>query len=231
MSASIVCLDSGDGRRRTTYELTSGQSVVFGWREQGGALTLGGDVDSVAGRIHALDDYWLMTNQSRSRTYCVENLEGAGEFVKVQARRSGVPIPFELSRIVLTVPCRHGEFTVFGPEPTNQGDRGAARDSLLNENSRYYMVLVCLCEPRLRDCGTAAVPTPGQVCQRLSGFADDRALTRSAVNYHIDYLTKKLDVRTPAGQAWTWKRETLVRLALKFDLVRPEHLGLLPSAG
>jgi hypothetical protein len=55
----------------------------------------------------------------------------------------------------------------------------------------------------------------------------------SAVIFHIDYLaTSKLRVRERAGAEDTpridWKREALVSLALRFDLVREEHLALLP---
>lgn len=210
------------------HELSEGQSMPFGWRKPDGALALGDDVSVVAGHIRAHDDYWLMTNESRSGTYCVENLEGAGEYVKVQPRRAAVPIPFELSRVLLGVPYRHGNFTVFAPERADSGESEGEPIALLDESSRYFMVLVCLCEPRLRDCGAAAVPTPGEVSRRLAQFSDDRALTRSAVNYHIDYLVEKLRMFAPAGESRTWKREALVAIALKFDLVRQGHLRLLP---
>jgi len=86
-------------------------------------------------------------------------------------------------------------------------------------------VLGWLCEPRLRHCDGAAVPTPAQVSARLS--TADRPLGRSAVNYHIDYVATKLGIVAPRGMTRAWKRVTLVTLALKFDLVRPEHLGLI----
>ncbi|MFC4908262.1 hypothetical protein [Actinomadura gamaensis] len=246
MNTVIICLDRGRGRPPRVHELADGESVVFGWAspradgpDAGGrddaalALALGEDEVGVpAGRIRAVDGYWLMTNQSRWRTYCVENLEGGGEYVKVPARRVGMPVPFELSRVRLGLPHRHGRFTVFAPERGELGvpDATGDRTSPLDEASRYFMVLVCLCEPRLRDCCSAAVPTPGQVSARLAAFGDDRALTRSAVNYHIDYLAEKLEVAGPPGGPRTSKRETLAALALKFDLVREEHLALLPAA-
>ena len=53
------------------------------------------------------------------------------------------------------------------------------------------------------------------------------------MNFQIDYLARtKLRVRTPDGEGGPgkadWQREALVRLALRFDLVRDEHLSLLP---
>lgn len=147
--------------------------------------------------------------------------------MKVRSGRAGVPIPFELSRVTLTVGAGSNSFTVYAPErrPTAEPDGGGV--PLLDEESRYFQVLVCLCEPRLRDCGAAAVPTPAQVSARLS--AAGVPLGRSAVNYHIDYLCKKLGTAPPRGMTRAWKRDTVVTLALKFDLVRPEHLGLIPG--
>lgn len=73
---------------------------------------------------------------------------------------------------------------------------------------------------------------PHEIVERLRPLESCRDLTRSAVNYHIDYLTSvKLRLRsgnedeTRVGA----KREDLVTLALRFDLVREEHLALLPQ--
>ncbi|SDT83036.1 hypothetical protein SAMN05216371_7848 [Streptomyces sp. TLI_053] len=223
--AARSVLISLDGRS-PALELPEGDSVRFGWRA--GEITVGTDRALTAGRIDAFGDYWLMSNCGAAGTYCVENLEGAGEYVKVRAGRARVPIPFELSRVTLTVGAGSNSFTVFAPEhgATVQPD-GGALPLLLDEQSRYFQVLVCLCEPRLRDCGAAAVPTPAQVSARLS--AAGVPLGRSAVNYHIDYLVKKLGSAPPRGMTRAWKRDTVVTLALKFDLVRPEHLRLIPG--
>ncbi|MEV6850973.1 hypothetical protein [Actinoplanes sp. NPDC051411] len=217
----LICLDG----RSPAVELPDGDSVLFGWH--GGEITVGTDRALTAGRIHAFGDYWLMSNCGAAGTYCVENLEGAGEYVKVRAGRAGVPIPFELSRVTLTVGAGDNSFTVYAPEPRPAAGPEAAAIPLLDETSRYFQVLVSLCEPRLRDCGVAAVPTPAQVAARLS--AAGRPLGRSAVNYHIDYLAKKLGIVAPRGMTRAWKGVTLATQALKFDLVRPEHLGLLPG--
>ena len=217
----LICLDGPS----PVVELTNGDSVLFGWR--GGEITVGTDQALTAGRIHAFGDYWLMSNSGAVGTYCVENLEGAGEYVKVRPGSVRVPIPFELSRVTLSVGAGDNSFTVYAPERRATAEPDTAGIPLLDEESRYFQVLVCLCEPRLRDCGVAAVPTPAQVSARLS--AADRPLGRSAVNYHIDYLATKLGIVAPRGMTRAWKRDTLVTLALKFDLVRPEHLALIPG--
>jgi hypothetical protein len=77
----------------------------------------------------------------------------------------------------------------------------------------------------------------GEIVDRLRPIESCQDLTRSAVNYHIDYLASvklRLDgtdeVGTPReGGRVGAKREDLVTLALRFDLVREEHLSLLPE--
>src|SRR5690606_1199793 len=55
-------------------------------------------------------------------------------------------------------------------------------------------------------------------------------LSRTAVNFHIDYLAReKLRVKEPSGAGRAdWQRAAPVSVALRFDLVRAEHLHLLP---
>ncbi|GAA2893094.1 hypothetical protein GCM10011428_02050 [Streptomyces violaceus] len=100
---------------------------------------------------------------------------------------------------------------------------------------------MALCEPRLRDPSDSALPGVGTdrgAAAATGGLPD---LTRSAVNYHIDYLAfakLRLDLaRRPLpgadGGRTGAKRTRLASVALRFGLVREEHLGLLPprSAG
>ena len=62
-------------------------------------------------------------------------------------------------------------------------------------------------------------------------------LSRAAVNFHIDYLARaKLRVKVTAAEKQEgepakadWQRAAIVTLALQFDLVRHEHLALLPA--
>ncbi|MFC7309688.1 serine/threonine protein kinase [Streptomyces monticola] len=194
-----------------------------------------------AGQITAAEDYWRLSNFSQNSTYVVENLEGAGEHVKVAPGRVGAPVPFEFSRVLL--PGTEGEacFKVFAPEHAYLDSeeqlphRGEPTTSpfALDPTSKYFLVLLALCEPRLRQASSAAVPGVGEVLERLRDVPGCDGLSRSAVNYHIDYLASvKLRLRedrdgmAEAAQVGG-KREELVAFALRFDLVREHHLDLL----
>ncbi|PBC70799.1 hypothetical protein BX265_5356 [Streptomyces sp. TLI_235] len=198
-----------------------------------------------AGELTAASDYWRLSNFSRSATYVVENLEGAGEHLKVAPGRLGAPVPFEFSRVVLPSLGGGCHFKVFAPQHAYLdravgGPPGEHTVSpfALDATAKYFLVLVALCEPRLRGT-SAAAPGVGDVVERLRTGPGDPGPTRSAVNYHIDYLAEsKLRLRTDgrdggpagpgAGAGPLRKREELVGLALRFDLVREEHLALLP---
>ncbi|MEY9934506.1 hypothetical protein ABH926_009174 [Catenulispora sp. GP43] len=199
-------------------------------------------VSRLAGRIRAVDDYWTISNLSSRATYIVENPEGGGEFVKVAQGRLDMPVPFEISKLV--VPGRDGQLsvTIFAPEHvyvTKAVSHGALKTQaafLLNESAKYFLVLVALCEPRLRDGASVVLPSVPQIVERLRGLESCRDLTRSAINFHIDYLARtKLRVRDVAPDSGEkedkadWQRAALVSTALRFNLVREEHLSLLPS--
>jgi hypothetical protein len=226
--------------------LGPGQEVLFGRGAPACPVQLCIDhpgVPRLAGRIAAAADHWALSNFSLDRTYLVENPEGAGEHLKVAPRRLGAPIPFELARVVLPVEADTGtvEFLVFAPQhrfadggglPPADGQTTMAAFSL-DETAKYFLVLVALCEPRLRDDSSAALPTDTEVIDRLRPLPPCQDLTRSAVNFHIDYLARiKLRLResgTPGRPRLDWRRAALVSFALRFDLVRHEHLALLPA--
>jgi hypothetical protein len=188
-------------------------------------------VSRLAGRIHAVEDYWTISNLSRDTTYVVENPEGGGEFVKVPPRRIGAPVPFEFSRVVLPAERGPASFLVFAPEHafTDTGGLVTGEETAtaypLDETAKYFQVLVALCEPRLREPSSTVLPNVPQLLERLP----EGAFTRSSIGFHIEYLARdKLRVREPSqpGRA-DWQRSALVALALRFDLVREEHLALL----
>ncbi|MBN1171751.1 MAG: serine/threonine protein kinase [Micromonosporaceae bacterium] len=223
--------------------LSPGQTATFG---RGTAecpvdITLPDDgVSRLAGRVLAVEDHWLISNLSPRTTYIVENPEGGGEFVKLAPRRLDMPVPFEFSRVV--VPGRTGpaSFLVFAAQHVYadhtdlvDGSPDATRVAFpLDETAKYFLVLVTLCEPRLRDCSSPVIPTVPEILDRLSGLPAAADLTRSAINFHIGYLAgAKLRVKTPHDGDKVkadWQRSALVSLALQFDLVRAEHLDLLP---
>jgi len=195
-------------------------------------------VPRLAGEIQATGDHWTMTNLSDDTTYVVDNPEGAGEHVKVAPGRCGAPVPFEISRVV--IPARDGlaTFNVFAPMHSYidrdgkalSGDRTLAAFAL-DESSKYFLVLVALCEPRLRDQSYVAIPTIERVVERLRPLPGCQDLTVSAVNFHVDYLARtKLRVKQEdTAERLDTKRAALVSVALRFNLVREDHLRLLPG--
>lgn len=228
--------------------LGPGDVLTFGRGAPGSAVGLelaGEGVSRWAGELAAVDDHWRISNFSGTTTYVVENLEGAGEHVKVAPGRIGAPIPFEISRVVLPIVDGFVGFTVYAPQhsyletgldpesgPARSGDRTVVPFAL-DPTAKYFLVLLALCEPRLRDASAVAIPNAGEVVERLRPLPSCADLTRSAVNYHIDYLaTTKLRIRQREGTddaaRMDWKREALVALALRFDLVRDQHLRMLP---
>jgi hypothetical protein len=223
--------------RPYTLELMPGQEATFGRGTDWAPADVVLDdpaVSRLAGRIRAVEDYWLISNLSTTKTYVVDNPEGGGEFVKVPPGRMGAPIPFEFSRV--TLPALDGtlSFLVFAPEHVHAPPVAGRADSgeetrvtyPLDQTAKYFLILVALCEPRLRDPSTPRIPTVPEIIARLPGLG----LTRAGVGFHIGYLAeKKLHVKESAevGKA-DWQRQALVSLALRFDLVRSEHLALLP---
>jgi serine/threonine-protein kinase len=199
-------------------------------------------VSRLAGEIVAATDHWLISNFSATRTYVIENPQGAGEYIKVAPRRLGAPVPFEFSRVVIPVNDGSVDFMVYAPEhtyaappPTRSDSEPTVAAFSLDETSKYFLVLVALCEPRLRDSSSIAIPLVPEVVERLRPLPSCRNLSRFAVNYHVAYLAEsKLRIRqrtsTPdEAKRLDWKREAVVSFALRFDLVQERHLVLLPS--
>ncbi|MGP2442724.1 serine/threonine protein kinase [Streptomyces sp. JW3] len=247
MSGVVVHVPRQDGAA-VTLRLGPGEVARFGRGSTGSPVELRLDdpaVSRLAGEIRVTDDHWQLTNHSTSHSYLVENPEGAGEYLRVPPRRAGAPIPFEFARVVL--PTRGDvtvSFQVFAPDhvyldPAAVGGpwgNTTLTAYSLNETATYFLVLVALCEPRLRDQSRVAVPTTPQIVERLAGHPACRGLTARAVSSHIDYLAEeKLRLGDPDGhesgraERRNGKREEVVGLALRFGLVREEHLALLPS--
>ncbi|GAA4913523.1 serine/threonine protein kinase [Streptomyces coeruleoprunus] len=221
--------------------MTPGQSAEFGRGTPGSPLPIplhDPGVSRRAGLVTATEDYWQLSNYSASTTYVVENLEGGGEHIKVAPGRIGAPVPFELSRVILPGVDGPVDFKVFAPQHAYREpgcDPAAGEPTTtpfsLDPTSKYFLVLLALCEPRLRSPSNPAVPGVGEVVERLRPLPSCAGLTRSAVNYHIDYLaTAKLRLREDPDETATGSatRSRLVDLALRFDLVREDHLNLLP---
>ncbi|MEV0962884.1 serine/threonine protein kinase [Streptomyces sp. NPDC049910] len=255
MSGVVVHLPRGSGGAdggaphgdAVTLRLRPGEVARFGRGSPRVPVELCLDdpaISRLAGEIRVTDDHWQLTNHSTTHSYLVENPEGAGEYLRVPPRRVGAPIPFEFSRVVL--PTRGDvavSFQVFAPDhlyldPDAMGlswGTSTVTAYSLDETATYFMVLVALCEPRLRDQSRVAVPTTPQIVERLKGHGSCGALTARAVSSHIDYLAEEKlriggqDTHEPGqGGRRNGKREEIVGLALRFGLVREEHLALLP---
>jgi hypothetical protein len=245
METVIVQRVDGGGSDPEVLRLAPGQAMTFGRGSSVRPVDLHlphAEVSRLAGQINAVDDHWTLSNLSRDLTYVVENPEGGGEHIKVAPRRIGAAIPFELSRLVLPVSAGRAELLVYAPQhvyadPADlSGIDGQVTTSgfSLDETAKYFTILVALCEPRLRDPSSSAVPTVTEVIDRLTPLSGYEGLTRTGVNFHTDYLAQsKLRLReftdTARPSRVEYKRAALVAFAIRFDLVREEHLALLPA--
>jgi serine/threonine-protein kinase len=247
MSGILIHLPSEErAGPTTTLRLGPGEAARFGRGTAAHPVELrlsDPAVSRLAGEIRVTEDHWQLTNFSATQSYLVENPEGAGEYLRVPPRRSGAPIPFEFARVVLPTRGSTVSFQVFAPDhvyldatdPSGAWGTGTLTAYSLDETATYFLVLVALCEPRLRDESAVSVPTTPQVVERIRNHPGLTQLTPRAVSAHIDYLAEeKLRVHGPQdadpgrGGRRTGKREAVVGVALRFGLVREEHLGLLP---
>jgi hypothetical protein len=242
MGPIIVHVPAVPSRAAVSIDLAAGQSAHFG---RGGPECpvrielVDPAVPRVAGEVLATGTYWHLSNLSRDQSLLVENPEGAGEYFRIAPRRLSAPIPFEFSRVVLATRTGTIGFQVYAPShpyleshaiPSRPG-AVTVNPFCLREQTTYFLVLVALCEPRLRDLSSAAVPTTPQIVERLRHHPRYERITPSAVGFHLDYLADtKLRIKQPhANGRLDWKRETLISVALRFGLVQESHLTLLPT--
>ncbi|MEU8530693.1 FHA domain-containing protein [Streptomyces sp. NPDC048629] len=192
-------------------------------------------VSRTAGEITATGTFWALSNFSAASTYVVENPEGAGEHVKIAPGRVEAPIPFEFARVVLPAGRDLLSFSVWAPRHDYvlgdpPGGEPTALAFPLDRGKRYFLVLAALCEARLRGEPHAPLPTVEEVCTRLRPVWP--AVNRAAVQWNIDYLAVKLRLKpgpetADTGPRLNGKKESLVSLALRFDLVREDDLTAL----
>jgi hypothetical protein len=228
---------SADGQVR----IAAGERLTFGRAGTDGGLVIDHEgVPRVAGEITAHRSFWLLSNLSEDQTYVVENPEGAGEHLKIAPGRTEAPVPFEFSRVVLPAAGDLLSFDVWAPRHAfrsadRRGLTGAATAPAfaLDRTSRYFAVLAALCEPRLRGEPHASLPAVEQLVERLRPVWP--AVSRSSVYWNIDYLALKLRLRpgpdtAEPGLRVNGKKDSLVSLALRFDLVREDDLVVLAAA-
>ncbi|MFJ3210003.1 FHA domain-containing protein [Streptomyces flaveolus] len=226
-------------RGRTQFRLAPGERLAFGRSVPEGDLLIGHDgVSRRAGEITAHGTFWTLSNLSSHQTYVVENPEGAGEHIKVAPGRLDAPVPFEFSRIVLPAAGDLLPLEVWAPRHDYLRDEGGADGEptapafSVDRTKRYFAVLAALCEPRLRGTPHAPLPTMDQVVERLRPTWP--AASRTSVQWNIDYLAVKLRLKpgpetAEPGPRLNGKKESLVSLALRFDLVREDDLVVLTA--
>ncbi len=237
---SVIVVPPTYGSAEGQVRIAAGERLTFGRAVTDGGLLIDHEgVPRVAGEITAHRSFWLLSNLSEDQTYVVENPEGAGEHLKIAPGRMEAPVPFEFSRVVLPAAGDLLTFDVWAPRhafrsANRRGLPGAATAPAfaLDRTSRYFAVLAALCEPRLRGEPHASLPAVEQLVERLRGVWP--TVTRSAVYWNIDYLTLKLRLRpgpdtAEPGQRVNGKKESLVSLALRFDLVREDDLVVLAA--
>ncbi|SDN01289.1 hypothetical protein SAMN04487981_103252 [Streptomyces sp. cf386] len=225
-----------DENHPTQIRMAPGEQLSFGRSDSDNDLTIAHDgVSRRAGQITAQGAFWILSNLSREQTYVVENPEGAGEHIKVGPGRLDAPVPFEFSRIVLPAAGDLLPIEVWAPRHDYRSEDGldgatTAPAFSVDRTKRYFAVLAALCEPRLRGEPHAALPTVDQVVDRLR--PNWPAASRTSVQWNIDYLAVKLRLKPGPEEADTGprlngKKESLVSLALRFDLVRENDLVVL----
>ncbi|MGW0819802.1 FHA domain-containing protein [Streptomyces sp. NPDC002845] len=227
--------------------LAPGDKLVFGRSVRsvpGGGLTIAHEgVSRAAGEITAQGAFWMLSNLSARQTYVVENPEGSGEHIKVVPGRLDAPIPFEFSRVVLPAAGdllgfdvwapRHEILDTDGPDDHHLPGMTTAPAFSMDRTKRYFAVLAALCEPRLRGAPHTPPLTADALVERLRPTWP--TANRAAVQWNIDYLSVKLrlkpDPTTTAdpGPRLNGKKESLIQLALRFDLVREDDLGVLAA--
>ncbi|MBE4737139.1 MULTISPECIES: hypothetical protein [Streptomyces] len=228
------------GRPGEQVRLAPGESLPFGRTRRPGAphLTIAHEgVSREAGEITATGAYWTLSNLSRAQTYVVENPEGAGEHIKVAPGRLDAPVPFEFSRVVLPAGSELLSFDVWAPRHDFLDQAGPLDGSPtasafpLDRGKRYFQVLAALCAPRLRGEPHAALATADELVELLRPSWP--SVSRTAVQWNIDYLAVKLRLKPapesapPGGARLNGKKDRLVSLALRFDLVRESDLTVL----
>ncbi|MET9831236.1 FHA domain-containing protein [Streptomyces sp. NPDC006385] len=234
---SIIVVPGGSSRPGEQFRLAPGETLSFGRGDRTGLTIPHEGVSRDAGEIRAVDAHWTLSNLSGGQTYVVENPEGAGEHVKVAPGRLDAPIPFEFSRIVLPAGSELLSFDVWAPRhdyldrPGPRAGVPTASAFPLDRGKRYFQVLVALCAARLRGDPHAPLPTAEELTDLLR--PNWPSVSRTSVHWNIEYLSIKLrlkpgpDATAEGGPRLNGRKERLVSLALRFDLVREDDLALL----
>ncbi|WP_170191867.1 helix-turn-helix domain-containing protein [Saccharothrix syringae] len=193
------------GRDPRRVDVPVGGTRTFGTCACGSCdwdLPIAGEPD-FRGALVADGAVWWVVNLSDREPLFVASVDHPGEATAV---RPGERLPFGFDMAIVT-PSRGPatvSVTVFAsvPEaPVPLRPRCPAVHPgvpALDPDARYYAVLEALCEP-----GGVLAPTSADIAGRLG-------LSPRAVDAHIDYLVRKLDLPEPATRRHGWKRMALI---------------------
>jgi hypothetical protein len=225
--------------------------LTLGRRDE---VTFGGDpalvdfpvnasqLPGVLGTLTAQPGHWSITNHTDAVTMVVENLRGQG-FATVMPRMDNMPMPFSNARVLILASSGLVGFTVHTglyTDATRDAGGNLAAVSLLDEGTKYFLVLVALCEPALRFGTTVSVPTSREIARTLRRLDQCRDMSPQAVQYHLHYvMNHKLrdHIRhfsllrgSKSVIGARYQRVLLAELSMRFNLVSRKHLRLLDPA-
>lgn len=123
--------------------------------------------------------------------------------------------------------------TVYLESALVAGGEQTVRPVQLSRSAGYFTALVVICEPRLLDPTSMAIPTDAQIAARinLAGIEPSR-ITAKTVEKRLEYCRVKLGLRAApdhagAGSEDRGARRRLVELVLLNRLVTADDLALL----
>ncbi|GAA0221388.1 hypothetical protein GCM10010492_19400 [Saccharothrix mutabilis subsp. mutabilis] len=205
MSAVTVQGPVERGRSPRRVEVPGGGTRTFGTCACGECawdLPIDGEPD-FRGAVEAEGGVWWITNLSDTETLFVADVDDPGE---ASAVRPGERVPFGFDMATVTPARRPGRVTVtvfaavteVPPPVVRRCPAIRPEVPQLDPDARYSAVLAALCERR----GPVA-PTSADIAARLR-------MSARAVDAHIDYLVRKLEIPEPAIRRTGWKRMALI---------------------
>jgi hypothetical protein len=234
-----------------SQELAAGADPGHLMLARGARVTFGGEpaivdfpvrtsqLPDLLGTLTAWPDHWSITNHSDAVTMVIENLNGQG-FATVLPGTDNVPMPFTDARVLILGPSGLIGFVVRTDLYARAGrvDGRQSSTAVLDEDTKYFLVLVALCEPALRFGTMVSVPTSREIAAKLRRLDQCQDMTPEAVQYHLHYVLNhklgehvrhfsRLRGRAAGGVQFRHQRVMLAELSMRFNLVSREHLRLL----
>ncbi|WP_433259869.1 hypothetical protein ACQPZF_21920 [Actinosynnema sp. CS-041913] len=204
------------GRSPRWVEVPGGGTRTFGTCACGLCswdLPIAGEPD-FRGAVAADGPVWWVANLSDREPLFVADVDRPGEATAV---RPGERLPFGYDMAIVTPAPEPGalSLTVFAtvaepPRPLVARCPAIRPGSpRLDPGARYYAVLLALCD---------GAPTSAAIAARLD-------MSPRAVDAHIDYLVRKLEIPEPTLRRNGWKRTALIAHARSRGIVRDRRLA------